>query len=131
MRRALPLTLALLSAASVASAQTVATVAARRQCSTAGVVGLSRQLVETQLCLYPGVFVNAAPHAGITLSDARLFSLAQASARDALWAAARTTALTINSMFRTLADQLLRSTAMPVSWLELPGVAARPHAPEW
>jgi MYXO-CTERM domain-containing protein len=105
MRRSAALTLTLLAAASAASAQTVATVAARRQCSTAGVEGLSRQLVETQICRFPGVFVNAAPHPGINLSSSRVFSLAQASARDALWAAARTTPLTVNSMFRTLADQ--------------------------
>ncbi|MDO9019625.1 MAG: M15 family metallopeptidase [Deltaproteobacteria bacterium] len=105
MRRSAALTLTLLAAASAASAQTVATVAARRQCSTAGVEGLSRQLVETQICRFPGVFVNAAPRAGINLSSSRVFTLAQASARDALWAAARTTPLTINSMFRTLADQ--------------------------
>lgn len=97
--------LALLALSTAASAQTVANVAARGQCSSAGVVGISRQLVDTQLCMFPGVFVNAAPHTGITLSESRLFPLAQASARDALWAAARTTPLTINSMFRTLADQ--------------------------
>lgn len=105
MRRALPLALTLLALPPVASAQTVATVAARRECSTAGVVGISRQLVETQTCMFPGVFVNAAPHTGINLSSSRIFSLAQSSARDALWSAARTTPLTINSMFRTLADQ--------------------------
>jgi len=105
MRRPIALTLTLLAASSAASAQTVANVAARGQCSTAGVVGISRQLVDTQLCMFPGAFVNAAPHAGINLSDSRLFTLAQAATRDALWAAARTTPLTINSMFRTLADQ--------------------------
>ena len=105
MRRPIALTLTLLAASPAASAQTVAAVAARHQCSTAGVVGISRQLVDTQLCMYPGAFVNAAPHAGINLSDSRLFTLAQAATRDALWAAARTTPLTINSMFRTLADQ--------------------------
>jgi MYXO-CTERM domain-containing protein len=103
VRRALPIALCLVT--SQAAAQTVANVAAQGRCSTAGVERVSRQLVETQICLYPSVFVNVTPHPGITLSEARLFSLAQASARDALWAAARTTPLTINSMFRTLADQ--------------------------
>jgi MYXO-CTERM domain-containing protein len=105
MRRPLAFALTVLAASTAASAQTVATIAAQRQCSTAGVVGLSRQLVDTQVCLYPGVFVDVVPHAGISLSSSRIFPLAQASARDALWAAARTTALSINSMFRTLADQ--------------------------
>ena len=98
-----PLALAL--AGHAAHAQTVASVAARRQCSTAGVVGISRQLVETQICMFPGVFVNATPRAGITLSESRIFSLMQASARTALWNAAAVTPLRINSMFRTLADQ--------------------------
>lgn len=105
MRRPIALSLALLTAGSAAYAQTVATIAARRECSTAGVVGISRQLVDTQICMFPGAFVNAAPHSGINLSSSRVFSLAQASARDALWTAARTTPLTVNSMFRTLADQ--------------------------
>lgn len=105
MRRPLALSLTLLAAASGASAQTVDAVANRHQCSTAGVVGLSQQLVDTQLCLFPGVFVNAAPHAGIALSESRIFSLAQVSARNALWAAAGTITLQVNSMFRTLADQ--------------------------
>ncbi|MEZ4406045.1 MAG: M15 family metallopeptidase [Polyangiales bacterium] len=98
-------TLALLLAAPLARAQTVAAVAARRECSTAGVVGLSRQLVDTQICMFPGVFVNAAPHAGVTLSESRIFSLMQSSARAALWSAAAVTPVRINSMFRTLADQ--------------------------
>ncbi len=104
MRR-VALLLSLLTAAPLASAQTVATVAARRECSTAGVVGVSRQLVDTQICMFPGVFLNATPHAGVTLSESRIFSLAQASARTALWNAAAVTPIRINSMFRTLADQ--------------------------
>lgn len=104
MRR-VPLLLSLLAAAPLAPAQTVANVAARRECSTAGVVGISRQLVDTQICMFPGVFVNAAPHAGVTLSESRIFSLAQAGTRTALWNAAAVTPIRINSMFRTLADQ--------------------------
>ncbi|MBX3183693.1 MAG: D-alanyl-D-alanine carboxypeptidase family protein [Polyangiaceae bacterium] len=88
-----------------ASAQTVADIAARRQCSTAGLEGISQQLAETQMCLRPGAFVTFAPHAGITLSSSRIHTYLQASARDALWAAAARTPLTINSAFRTLADQ--------------------------
>lgn len=118
MRASLPLCLVLVGAS--ASAQTVAGVAAQRRCSTAGVEAISRQLVETQICLFPGVFVNVTPRAGISVSESRLFTLAQASTRDAMWAAARTTPLQINSMFRTLADQyvLYHSGAC--------GLAARP-----
>jgi len=104
MRR-VALALSLVALAPAVSAQTVATVAARRQCSTAGVVGVSRQLVDTQICMFPGVFVNATPRAGVTLSESRIFSLAQASTRTALWNAAAVTPIRINSMFRTLADQ--------------------------
>ncbi|MFO0628563.1 MAG: M15 family metallopeptidase [Polyangiales bacterium] len=103
MRGRLSLSLMLFSAA--ASAQTVAGVAAQGRCSTAGVEAVSRQLVETQICLFPSVFVNVTPRTGISVSESRLFTLAQASTRDALWTAARTTPLQINSMFRTLADQ--------------------------
>lgn len=115
-----PLVIALTLTAPIASAQTVAGVAAQRRCSTAGVEAVSRQLVDTQLCMFPGMFVNVAPHAGITLSETRLFTLAQAGTRDAMWTAARTTPLQINSMFRTLADQyvLYHSGAC--------GLAARP-----
>ncbi len=94
-----------LLASGAASAQTVADIAARRQCSTAGLEGISQQLAETQMCLRPGAFVTFAPHAGITLSSSRIHPYLQASARDALWAAAARTPLTINSAFRTLADQ--------------------------
>ena len=118
MRTRLSLSLLLLGA--TASAQTVSGVAAQGRCSTAGVEAVSRQLVETQICLFPSVFVNVTPRTGISVSESRLFTLAQASTRDALWTAARTTPLQINSMFRTLADQyvLYHSGAC--------GLAARP-----
>jgi len=90
---------------STALAQTVDGIAARGACSTAGVEGLSRQLAETQMCMNPGAFVRFAPHAGISLSSSRVHPYMQASARDALWAAAARTPLSINSAFRTLADQ--------------------------
>ena len=64
-------------------AQTVAQIAARGACSTDGVVGISNQLVRTQLCMFPGVFVSAAPHAGVTLTSSRIHALMAAPARDA------------------------------------------------
>jgi len=57
------------------------------------------------MCLRPDAFVTFAPHAGISLSSSGVRPYLQASARDALWAAAAKTPLTINSAFRTLADQ--------------------------
>lgn len=99
------LALTLLASPAAARAQTVASIAARGACSTAGVEGISAQLAETQMCMRPGFFVEFAPHAGITLSSSRIHPFLQASARDALWAAARTRPITVNSAFRTLADQ--------------------------
>jgi len=88
-----------------ARAQTVAEVAARGVCSTAGVEGISQQLAETQMCLRPGAFVRFAPHPGITLSSSRVHPYLQATARDALHRAAARQPITVNSAFRTLADQ--------------------------
>ena len=85
VRAALALSLVLLSAG--ASAQTVSSVAAQRRCSTAGVEGVSRQLVDTQICMFPGVFVNVTPRAGISVSESRLFTLAQREAALAVVAA--------------------------------------------
>jgi MYXO-CTERM domain-containing protein len=92
-------------AAPVAHAQTVADIAARGACSTAGVEGLSDQLVEAQMCADPGAFVEFAPHAGISLTSSRIHPFLQRSARDAVWSAASHVSLDINSAFRTLADQ--------------------------
>ena len=89
-----------------AAGQTVADIAARGACSTAGVEGISRQLADSQTCLRPGQFVRFAPHPGITLSSSRVHPYLQASARDAVHRTADGgTSLTINSAFRTVADQ--------------------------
>lgn len=92
-------------ASAQAEAQTVADLAARGLCSTSGLSGISDQLAEAQMCLRPNAFVSFAPHAGVSLSSSGVRPFLQASARDALWAAAAKTPLTINSAFRTLADQ--------------------------
>ncbi|MCB9614054.1 MAG: D-alanyl-D-alanine carboxypeptidase family protein [Sandaracinus sp.] len=88
-----------------ARAQTVRDLANRGACSTAGLDGISAQLAEAQMCLRPGAFVRFAPAPGITLSSSRIHPFLQASARDALHRAASRTSITINSAFRTLADQ--------------------------
>lgn len=94
-----------LLAASPAQAQTVRDIANRGACSTAGVEALSQQLADEQMCLRPSGFVRFAPHPNITLSSSRVHPYAQASAANAIRAAADSQALTINSAFRTLADQ--------------------------
>jgi hypothetical protein len=88
-----------------ARADTVAAEAAKGACSTGGVVGLSDQLVKEQMCLSPGTFVEFAPHAGVTLTSSNVKPYLLATARDALWAAAGSLTLDVNSAFRTLADQ--------------------------
>ncbi len=97
--------LLLLLVAAPAHAQTVQTVAGRGACSTAGVEGISRQLAEEQMCLRPGGFVRFTPHPNISLSSSRVHPYAQASAANAIRAAADSRSLSINSAFRTLADQ--------------------------
>lgn len=93
--------------ASFAEAQTVADLARRGQCSTAGLEGISRQLAEAQMCLRPGQFVRFAPHPNITLTSSRVHPYLQASARDALWSAAASGEIRVTSAFRTLADQFV------------------------
>ena len=105
-RLALVLALAFaLAFVSTVSAQTVRDIANRGACSTSGLEGISAQLAEAQRCQNPGAFVRFAPHPGISLSSSRVHPYLQASARDALHRAAARTPITINSAFRTLADQ--------------------------
>ncbi|MBO6934913.1 MAG: VCBS repeat-containing protein [Deltaproteobacteria bacterium] len=100
------LTLALaLSISAPASAQTVQTIANQNRCSTSGVTGLSNQLAETQMCMFPGRFVRFAPHSGVVLNNGGVRPYLQASARDALWRAASRVTVRVNSAFRTVADQ--------------------------
>lgn len=115
----LPLVLALLSTA--ASAQTVRQIAARGACSTAGVEGLSAQLAEAQRCIDPSGFVRFDDHPGIRLSSSRVHPYVQASSRDALHRAASRSAITVNSAFRTLADQYVLFTSGGCGLAAAPG----------
>jgi hypothetical protein len=96
---------ATLAAAPAAEAQTLQQVAAQGACSTAGVTKLSDQLVQVQMCVSPGTFVAFTPHAGVTLTSTQIHPYLLATSRDALWAAAMTTPVQVNSAFRTIADQ--------------------------
>ena len=107
--------------AAPASAQTARDIANRGACSTSGIEGLARQLAEAQSCMRPGQFVRFAPHAGISLSSSRVHPYMQASAKDALWAAAARTSLTINSAFRTLAEQYVLYASGGCSVVARPG----------
>lgn len=88
-------------------AQTVDAVVAshRGGCTTAGVEGLSEQLVRSHLCAYPGTVAEFAPHPGITLTSSRVHALGTAETVAALHAAAARTPLSVNSAFRTLVEQ--------------------------
>jgi uncharacterized protein (TIGR03382 family) len=76
-------------------------------CSTAVVIGLSRQIAEEANCEHPGNFVHFASGHGISItSNAVLPYLAQ-GARDDLQTVAKNHSLQINSALRTVAQQYL------------------------
>jgi hypothetical protein len=104
-------TLAALAAlgATPARAQTVDDVVAshRGGCTTAGVEGLSEQLVRAHLCMYPGSVTTFTPYPGITLTSSRVHPLSATATRDALHRAADRGPLMVTSAFRTLVQQYL------------------------
>ena len=90
----------------LASASTVATYASSG-CSTAVVIGLSRQIAEEANCQHPGNFVHFSSGNGLSItSNAVLPYLAQ-GARDDLETVAKSHSLQINSALRTVAQQYL------------------------
>lgn len=95
--------------AAPARAQTVDDVVARHRggCTTAGVEGLSEQLVRSHLCMFPGSVTTFAPHPGITLTSSRVHPLSSVETRDALHRAAAGGPLQVTSAFRTLVQQYL------------------------
>ncbi|MFO0563284.1 MAG: thrombospondin type 3 repeat-containing protein [Polyangiales bacterium] len=111
--------LAVVLATPAIHAQTVGSVARSSGCTTTGVRGISAQLVATQICMRPTLFVRVSGR-GISYSSSSVHPLMTDSARDAIVRAASNRAITVNSMFRTLADQyvLYHSGAC--------GLAARP-----
>lgn len=97
--------LAVSLAAASAGAATVGDMAAKGACDTSGVVGLSAQLVDVQMCLSPGTFVKFTPHTNVTVTGTSVKPYLLATARDALWKASGSLNLQVNSAFRTIADQ--------------------------
>lgn len=93
------------------SAITVAE-AASAGCSTVSVKGLSDQIIAAAACAEPGAFVEVKPPANLTFGAAVVPYLeepARAALLDAL-AEAPGTAMTVNSMLRTVAQQYLLYT---------------------
>ena len=110
--------------ASTTHAQTTLSQLAARStsCSTAGVEALSSQLAEYQRCLAPDAFVRFDDISGVTLTSSRVHPYVQASARTAIAQAVRTYgSLSINSAFRTVADQYLLQQGGNCSVVAAPG----------
>lgn len=96
-------------APSLARAQTVDRVVDthRGGCTTAGVEGLSEQLVRSHLCAFPGAVAELGAHPNITLTSSRVHPLGTTEMVAAVRAAADDTPLSITSAFRTLVQQYL------------------------
>ncbi len=107
--RLLALTVALATAPLAARAQTVDDVVRSHAggCTTAGVEGLSEQLVRSHLCAYPGSVAQFTPHPNITLTSSRVHPLGTTETVAAIRRAADRTPLTVTSAFRTLVEQYL------------------------
>jgi hypothetical protein len=121
--RALLIAVGLCLVARVATAQTVDQVVATHSggCTTAGVEGLSAQLVRVQICMNPTEVTQFTPYPNITLASSDVHPLAVTMTRDALHAAADMGALDITSAFRTLADQYLLYNEGGCSLVAVPG----------
>ncbi len=93
----------------LARAQTVDDVVARNAggCTTAGAEGLSRELVRSHLCAFPGAVAEFTPHPSITLTHPRVHPLGTSQTVAAIRAAADATPLVVTSAFRTLVEQYL------------------------
>ena len=76
-------------------------------CSTAVVIGLSKQIAQEADCEHPGHFVAFTASGGITFTSSAVLPYLEQSARDDLEAAAADGSLQVNSGLRTLAQQYL------------------------
>lgn len=72
-----------------------------------GIDGLSQQLVRSHLCAFPDAVAEFTPHPNITLTHGRVYPLATAQSVTAIRQAADRTPISINSAFRTVADQYM------------------------
>ncbi|HEY6039068.1 MAG TPA: M15 family metallopeptidase, partial [Kofleriaceae bacterium] len=76
-------------------------------CSTAVVIGLSKQIADEAGCESPDSFVSFAGAPGITLSSSAVLPYAVKGARDDLERVAATSSLQVNSALRSIAQQYL------------------------
>jgi hypothetical protein len=85
-----------------------------RGCTTAGVEGLSRQLIDEMLCLSGGAMVRV-EHPNIVLTSTRVHPYLSPRGREMLLAAAAGGRIEINSAFRSLAEQYVLSRGCSVA----------------
>jgi Synergist-CTERM protein sorting domain-containing protein len=76
-------------------------------CSTAVVIGLSKQIADQAACMNPASFVSFEGATGITLTSNAALPYAVKGARDDLVAVAANNSLQINSALRSVAQQYL------------------------
>ena len=79
----------------------------RNSCSTTVVLGLSRQIADEVNCMLPGQLVRFEPTANIKFTSAAVLPYIDPDGLADLTAAAAGTTITINSGFRTVAQQYL------------------------
>jgi MYXO-CTERM domain-containing protein len=88
------------------SALSLESLAGSGGCSTAGGEAISRQLIAEMLCLAEGRLVRF-DHPNVTLTSSRVHPYLSPEGRDALYRAAESGEIRINSGLRTLSDQYL------------------------
>jgi hypothetical protein len=76
-------------------------------CSTAVVIGLSKQIAQEADCEHPGNFVPFDASGGITITSSAVLPYLDKSARDDLKKVAAAAPIQVNSALRTLAQQYL------------------------
>jgi hypothetical protein len=76
-------------------------------CSTAVVIGLSKQIAQEADCEHPGNFVPFDASGGITITSSAVLPYLDKTARDDLKKVAATAPIQVNSALRTLAQQYL------------------------
>ncbi|HPH68346.1 MAG TPA: M15 family metallopeptidase [Kofleriaceae bacterium] len=79
----------------------------RNSCSTTVVLGLSRQIADEVNCMMPGQLVRFSPTANIKFTSAAVLPYLDPAGLADLKAAAAGTTITVNSGFRTVAQQYL------------------------
>lgn len=89
------------------SASTVSDYTASTGCSTAVVIGLSKQIADEAGCANPASFVSFAGSPGITLASNAVLPYLVKGARDDLQKVATGSSLTVTSALRSIAQQYL------------------------